>query len=285
MSKMDKLAGCVVLYHPDGAILKRIQVYLCELDVLYVLDNSEHPSGDLQNEFRTMSNKIDYIWMNGNQGIAKALNAALKKAHAQRYQWLLTLDQDSDITAAYVIRMREFLFGECPSDVAVVGGNWYVQGRPRRRSTFKYTYVNKLLTSGSVVHVPTAVRLGGYLNKLFIDEVDHEFCYRAMVHGYKNILLNDAVFEHHIGNMQKHGIITAYHYPPVRYYYISRNCRYVKKTYQNSGVLDGRDINKELWNVIKGIWYEDKRLKKYTAFVLGMADFRMEIFGKCRWKL
>ena len=42
--------------------------------------------------------KIKYIKLHENKGIAYALNKGAKEAIAQGFDWLLTLDQDSQIT-------------------------------------------------------------------------------------------------------------------------------------------------------------------------------------------
>ena len=89
------ICGVTVLYNPTEEIFENINSYLKELDKLYIVDNSEEKNEKLKNKFIEFSSKIKYIKLNGNEGIAKALNIAKNKAIKEDYDWLLTMDQDS----------------------------------------------------------------------------------------------------------------------------------------------------------------------------------------------
>lgn len=276
-----KLAGCVVLYHPDEGIIDRIMEYVEELNALYLIDNSERVSETLCARLRALP-RCFYISLHGNKGIAKALNVGLKRAHAGHAEWLLTLDQDSEIKAFHVQQMKEYICNECPGRVAVVGGNCQDPFNPPARSAQKATYVNKIITSGSIVRISAALQIGGWLNKLFIDEVDHEFCYRALSNGYSVVRLNDVIFQHHFGNATKNRGIVCYHYPPVRYYYIVRNRMYVFRMYRHLPAVKERSMALDKW--VRRIWHEEDRARKYLYMLLGFLDYWLGRFGKCRWK-
>ena len=81
-----KLAGLVVLYNPKENIMDTINNYINEVDVLYLIDNS---NSDNSNLFR--NEKIKYIPNKSNLGIAVALNMGAKKAIKDGYDWLLTM--------------------------------------------------------------------------------------------------------------------------------------------------------------------------------------------------
>lgn len=87
-----KFAGVVTLYHPQEDVVPNILSYLYELDVLYVLDNSETPVTEVVNRIKNLPN-VRYIAFGENRGISYALNYALKRC--TDYPFLLTMDQDS----------------------------------------------------------------------------------------------------------------------------------------------------------------------------------------------
>ena len=85
-----KICGVVVWYNPDK--VSNIKSYLNHLDKLYIVDNSNN------NNFELTKNlgEITYIPLLCNKGIAYALNVGLKKALDEKYDFILTMDQDSE---------------------------------------------------------------------------------------------------------------------------------------------------------------------------------------------
>lgn len=73
-----KLAGVVILYHPDDSVIMNISTYIEELDVLYVLDNSEIPAEAIASKIKEFPN-AHYVAFRDNMGISYALNYALKQ--------------------------------------------------------------------------------------------------------------------------------------------------------------------------------------------------------------
>ena len=58
-----KLAGMVTLYNPTDEDIKNIDSYLNDIDVLYVIDNTE---GKDNKDRLPKSKKIEYIFKNEN---------------------------------------------------------------------------------------------------------------------------------------------------------------------------------------------------------------------------
>ncbi len=57
-----------------------------------------------------------------------------------------------------------------------------------------------MMTSGSVISVRKALEIGGFDERLFIDEVDHEICYRAVGAGFSLFQSSDVFLSHQLGN-------------------------------------------------------------------------------------
>ena len=103
-----KIAGVVVLYNPTEDVLDNIESYLCDIDRLYIIDNSIESH---QNMFK--DSKITYIPLMQNKGIAYALNEGAKHAIEDSFEYLLTLDQDSSFKDHGVRRMIDFIEKSC----------------------------------------------------------------------------------------------------------------------------------------------------------------------------
>ena len=74
------IAGVVVLFHPKSTVINNIQTYLDDLDLLYVVDNSENELTTYFSNYFEQTNKIKYIKNNENIGLASALNIGVNKA-------------------------------------------------------------------------------------------------------------------------------------------------------------------------------------------------------------
>ena len=71
MKKELKLAGIVTLYNPTDKDISNIDTYLDDIDVLYVIDNTE---GKDNKDRIPKSSKIKYFFKNENKGVGYALN-------------------------------------------------------------------------------------------------------------------------------------------------------------------------------------------------------------------
>jgi len=72
---------------------------LDQVDKLYIIDNSEKQNSPLFEKIR-LPKKLEYVWNRSNLAFAAALNLGANRAINQRFDYLLTMDQDSE---AYLI--------------------------------------------------------------------------------------------------------------------------------------------------------------------------------------
>lgn len=281
-----KLSGCVILYNPDEDVWENVNTYLDCLNILYVIDNSDACHKSLKEKIRKCE-KCKYITMHGNKGMAAALNRAAACSLHDGYKWLLTMDQDSRFPAESLRILMDYIAKLQDHKIGIVCGRYQERVRRKAAAHHSVTYPYEAITSGSIIRTDVWKKLGGYLNELFIDEVDNEYCFRLILGGYRIARVNDAVFCHQLGNAQKkHGYITR-NYSPVRYYYIIRNTCYVIHAYQDCRLLREACACKRRAIVewIEKVWQEEDRLKKYLYMLKGYMDFKRGNMGKCRWNL
>lgn len=103
-----RIAGVVVLYHPDEETYANIRTYLPHLEVLYALDNTENPEPGISHKIADLPH-VKYIPFHDNKGLSFALNYALNQVDGQTF--LLTMDQDSafptHMLARYISSIRD----------------------------------------------------------------------------------------------------------------------------------------------------------------------------------
>lgn len=277
----EKLIGVVIAYNPNITELSHnIQTYIHHLDQLIIVLNSEV---DVTN---ILSNsKIEIIKNTENLGIAKPLNQAAQYAIENRYNWLLTMDQDS-----YFIDDLFFNTFNCSekSDIAIFSPIHVSNKEINFSKPEKTIYVNYTMTSGNLLNLSIWQELNGFCEKLFIDEVDTEFCFKCIVNNYKIAIFSNIPLIHNLGTLEYKINIPFLNrklmfniHSANRYYYISRNSFYLFKIYVLK--LPIISINRFYYGFIKKnfltLIFSQNRREIITNIIKGIGHFIIGRYG------
>lgn len=276
------VAATVVLYNSDQQILKNIDTYIHQVDKLYVIDNSERVDTALVELLRSRVN-IMYYWMEGNQGIAAALNKAAELAIGADYRYLLMLDDDSQLISETTESMLSYVARHSSNRrIGIVTA----QADPNLRGTTAES-VWYSITSGSLLDLKAYQECGPFMEELFIDGVDHEYCYRLKQCNYEIVILNYLPMLHRMGTQEEVKLFNKIlfrwsSHSPLRSYYLVRNFMFILNKYN---VLLPNKVKREVYyGVIKACLLDlllgrQKRLRwQYTKKAL--FDYRNHRLGK-----
>jgi rhamnosyltransferase len=279
------IAAAVVLYHTDQeALLRNVNSYLPWVKELFVVDNSIKENQGIADRLLKLQKNLSYIPNKHNVGIAAALNTACEQALQRGYKWLLTMDQDSFFAAEeiekYLKIFREFFMDS--TDLAVVAP---VSGKENAYRSELYSEVVSVITSGSLINLDIWKQAGGFDEKLFIDEVDHEYCYKVKSAGYRVVLVNQVQLTHRLGvNVQKgyFGMLKKSDriiHHPLRVYFMVRNYLYVRKKYRSVFPVEFRRRDKQLSVILKNnLFFSGKFAAVFANIIKGYIDFRRNKF-------
>lgn len=277
---MMKLACVVVFYNPSDDNVKNIDEYKDVVDKIYVVDNSDDEICRLQND-----NKIEYVNLKQNLGIAKALNIGAKKAIEEGYKWLLTLDQDSKIIKKNVTDMLLFLDKhENEKDIGLISPFQDIQMNEEIPNV-EFQDMIEVMTSGNIINLDVYKKIGGFKDWLFIDCVDTDYCMNLHKNGYRVLRLNTVVMEHHLGDKTFHRffgkIYDCSNHSAIRRYYITRNNLYIRDMYMKLYP----DYCKKLIRIQKGqikrvLLFEKNKIKKIKMIIKGYIDYKNGYTGK-----
>ena len=274
-----KLAAVVVFYNPSKNNIDNINKYIDSVDKLYVVDNSDDNEPRIKN-----TDKIEYIKLNENLGIAKALNVGAEAAIKEKYKYLLTLDQDSKMTSEIVNKMKEFLKNTKEKNIGLISPYQDIDSK-EDKLTGDYEDMIEVMTSGNIINLDIYKKIGGFKDWLFIDCVDTDYCMNLHKNGYKVLRLNKIVMKHELGNLVVHKLFNkeypCYNHNPMRRYYIVRNNLYINNMYKDLFP----DYCAWLIRVQKGqvkriIMFEKNKIKKLKMMYKGYKDFKNGIKGK-----
>ena len=248
-----------------------------------MIDNSDSPNVSLLNELISKP-KVKYIDNKNNLGVAYALNQAASLAKKEEYHYLLTMDQDSNADSKLLENYENFLNSNDQNHIGMLAPIPKYLPERRKENMPLTKEVDVAITSGCLLNLNSYEETGPFMEKLFIDYVDFEYCLRLKKNGFKIIQLGKAKIYHQLGQLQKRKFIykTIYvtNHLPIRYYYRTRNRFYVAKKYITSFPLFVlKDFFIFINELVKIIIYEKMKLLKYKMILSGLVDYYKNNYG------
>jgi len=280
-----KIIAAVILYNPENSLFANIKTYLDTIDTLLIIDNSTNKNTVLLEQLKQSMPQIKYIDNANNLGIGYALNQAADYAIKHDFEWLMTMDQDSyfEDSSSY---LRCFEGIPDKDNIAIFAPNI-------EKTAFKSDCQTRrqelVITSGNLVNLSLYERIGKFEQKLFIDEIDHDYCLKARDLGYEIVQFPHIHLGHTIGEeetltsliLRKKKKKASHSHQ--RIYYQTRNRFYMWKRhgkkhpeYFSFWSVFYKVIYKKIFRILQ--WEEDK-LRKLKAVYCGVRDFLRNRYG------
>ncbi|SOD95084.1 glycosyltransferase [Spirosoma fluviale] len=266
------IAGVVVLYNSKRSVIDNILSYVNQVDLLYIIDNSDIVDIGLVEEISSI-HSIKYISIGSNKGIAYALNVAANHAIKDGFTHLLTMDDDSKAPKDLVKLMRDFLLQYfAPEKIGIIS---VAHSKPL--SNYSYKKVCFTMTSGNLLSLDAYKDVGPFDDILFIDHVDHEYNLRLNLGDYEIIELSYVKLNHKLGVNKVSTLFGNKFYfishSPIRLYYLVRNGIYIAKKYflvRPSFCMKLLYLN--LVETSKSLLLEDNKRKRIVLTVRAFID-------------
>lgn len=284
---MTKIAGIIIAFNPDfNKLIFNIESFLDHIEQLFIVFNSPVDPGEIT-RLQSINAKIQLIDNKENIGIATAINRIAQHALDHGYDWLLTMDQDSSFQSGDFF---EAFNRSNRINVSIFSPNSISSSEINIGNTFEAEEVLHVVTSGNLLNLEIWKTLGGFEEKLFIDEVDNDYCLKAVSGGYKIINFKNIFLVHELGKnkevsflFKKYTIIT---HPPIRAYYIFRNNLYMFRKYKKKFPEFVISRKKMLLKVfIEILLYSEKRIQNCQYIAAGIKDYLLDSYGPYKGKL
>lgn len=239
----------IIWFNPDKKAVDRIKSLSEIFDKVFIYDNSQNSNADLV----TNKKNVYYLFNGENDAIAIAFNQIVKKA--SDCDFLFALDQDTEINASQIIKLKDYVVQFYQNDIGIYCPDIYFGKKAMSGSSVED--IDFTITSCSMINVSIFKKIKGYDEKIFLDGVDRDFCFRLRNNGYRIRKVGSIKVRQHLGNDKK-SILGIYEHSPLRNYYIAYNRRYF--------------INKfpsyfKNWNKIKYLYLsEGKQILNVTFF-------------------
>ena len=220
-----------------------------------------------------------YVLNENRGGQAGGLNRGVEAAIGLGARWITLLDQDSRLEASDVVRLTE-PWTQGFRQRWVVGPTVWDQDRDvrhgRRGGRWGGWHRTRLLiSSGTTFQASDWPELGAFDEQLFIDFVDHLWCFRAQARGFQLWQHDDVVMRQCFGQPHPNPVcryLGMQLYSPLRHYYSLRNL---------NRLLRHRDVPldlklKELIKMLVKPWlwlvFEPSRQANAKAIVAALRD-------------
>lgn len=229
----SKIIIICIWYRPDKATIERWFDVAKRICPVIIIDNSAKGDSINDESLNLINNQqqISYVALGDNKGIGYAQNVGIDIAKAKHVEHIIFFDQDS-------IPSKDLVFGllndfceleKQKSNIAAIGprilnkdsGMYY---NHITSGDCQFSEVETLISSGTLVNSKIFDIVGKMNQSLFIDLVDHEWCWRAKAKGYILFQSNIRDLPHKVGcqNFKLLGIPFIVS-SPQRYYYKYRN--------------------------------------------------------------
>lgn len=282
---MNSISSIIICFHPDFKKLNRlIESIEASVDQIIVFDN-----GGLDvNELNFKSGKVKVESRGSNLGIATALNIGCDIALRSGCRFIVTFDQDSAPEKSMIpTLLQEFLrFQGRGRKVAAIGPQ-LIDVRSGQ-SVFipfvkftSYWYeewvgegtqpVSQLITSGCLVNLSAWADGNKFNEKLFIDFVDNNWCWRVVKKGYMVLGTSRARMAHELSDqIKKANRYSLNQYGPTRRYFQARNAVY-HLFYEDLLLAQKLYVLKSLAVMfVSVLFYDLKSMQSFRQYVRGV---------------
>lgn len=282
--KSMKIGCVIVLYNPVVDIIGAVILSVVDqVDYVCLVDNSLKSSFD--SDVISNSSKIHYIPLGQNRGIAAAQNIGINFFIEKGYTHVFLLDQDTIVPNGVVDRLASSfeLLSRQNYRISAIGANAINRqnGKSYGLKSSVEEIINDNLIEVKAIRATTSLipienfKTVGYLNEtLFIDGVDHEWCWRAFNREkLKSFVVEDLFVSHQRGEGDKNFLGFEIAIPtPFRTYYQFRNYIYLSRL--NYVPIEWKIVNGFKYS-LKFIYYPifvSPRLKYVRNILRGIKD-------------
>jgi rhamnosyltransferase len=228
-----RIACVVVLYKPSRSILDFITEFSNFGYQMVLVNNS--CDLDLLTDLSELSN-VDVLGEGSNVGLAAALNIGMEFSFEKLFcNWTILFDQDSspnsEMPRDMVIELSDIANNQIASISPSLIDQKAFSAVCTTPTIFSKTRPGSAPTSGTLITQWAWQKVGPMLEGLFIDGIDHEWCFRSCSKGFKVMISSRQTMIHNMGEFGFNffGKYKPIHRSPLRHYFIVRNTIYLSK--------------------------------------------------------
>ncbi len=245
-----KISAVIVTFNPGDNIKETIEKLRKEGDKIFIIDNNSAIKERLLS--LKFHKEVEIIYNNENLGLAAAQNIGIKKSIEEEFEWILFLDDDSEIEGNFIKELKKAYENHRNKDIlGILAPNILFKNLEKKvaypiKSKFfikrvvfnEQKYIDDVMfviSSGSLIRTSMIKKIGLFKDEFFIDHIDVEYCLRVNSNGYKIRVVESSKLYQKVGNTNYKKIWKIKFFPtnhnPKRQYTKFRNAIWTWKEY------------------------------------------------------
>lgn len=182
------------------------------------------------------TSNITYYSEKINLGLAKGFNIGIDILQKKGCKWVLLFDADSKLVSN-IVNVYFNAIERYKSKKIAIFSPIHIFERSKNKPYLGYKRIDWAMTSGCLYNCKIFSEQGGFFEKLFVDGLDMDYCYKSHENGYEIIECGEAVIKHFPAKTKKiigikYGIASPY-----RYFMQARQLIWCLKRYKKNKIL------------------------------------------------
>lgn len=256
------ICSILVLYEPKNDDLQHICDYYDKVDFAYVIDNSQKNNFEAIKkeicEIGANKEKLKYYHFPENIGLCRAFNFAVSEAAKIECNWVLLMDSDSSFISD-IIEVYKNTLKHIDSNKVAVLSPVHIYDRSSADKYLGIKDVTWAMTSGCLYNIEIFETIGGFMNELFVECLDIDYCYRAHEKGYRVVECGEALLKHFPAETRECKFFgkTLFKYgyaPPKRYRMQAKSITWLIRRYRKP-----KDVARYLSKWVKVLLFFDNK--------------------------
>lgn len=270
---VENTALVVVTYYPDEQARAAVLAATSQFSSVFVVDNTPDP--EVVKQF-LQSSQIELLSNGENAGLGRALNQGCEAALSAQFEWVVTLDQDSQLEEGFLLSQLT-CWQEARIKPFLLGSNFLSKSGATAPARFTAGHYSRecrtVITAGTLMHLRQWHQLGRFREDFFIDSLDHELCLRARSQGFRVARNGEIYMIHSIGSGKQARSWLPFEHSPLRKYTSTRN---TVRTILDYGFREPvwalKRVAGILYEAASVVLLEYHKVKKLKAMGQGVAD-------------
>lgn len=283
---MYTVYALVTVYNPQKSVLNNIQNLAKQTKTVFILDNSNSVSIELQGLDNTV-----YVSNKKNLGLSCAFNHILKEKDFSDEDYIIFFDQDSLITENYISKLvKEFNLNRVKYNLACIAPIIFdcntkensMSRQVTKNQNTKLIILPRLITSSLLTQYKYLRIINFWDEDIFLDWADFDLTYRFQAAGYNCGIASNIVLDHHLGDRNKKFLGKNFpYYSPIREYYQVRDalrCAFKRTTpaKEKLGMFYVATVRLVIHLLIL-----DRKCERIKYYIKAYRDFLRHKVGEC----
>jgi rhamnosyltransferase len=271
------VAAVIITYNCYTSIERTILAVANQVGRVMIVDNGSEPETLTAIRSAIDRNRLqncEFLPQGRNLGIGAALNVGVRAALAVGAQYVLTLDDDTEVFPGTVAELVRCFIDHETQRVGIVWGYWIdeinfpqisCRGENAPRS------VERIPSSGCMIRREAFESVGMFREDYFLDYTDYEYCARIIGAGWQVLICPAATVFHRSGDKVFRKFfgrtVVVSNYPAERLFLFCRNGIVLYLWERRSGRYLREHCRSMAAIFVKSILYEREKSRKASTII------------------